>query len=374
MTSHRRYDLDWIRVLVFGILILFHSGMFFTPWDWHIKNNQLSEYFVIPMAFSHQWRLAILFVVSGMGTSFALSFRPGKVYLFERTKKLLVPLIFGVLFIIPPQVYIERIVDGEQFSSIFDYYPHMFDGIYPEGNLSWHHLWFLPYLYLFSLIFLPIFLIIRNNYESGFMTFIKTITEKHPSSLFLWAVPLVIIRATLNPYFPVTGALYGDWFALSYYGLFFFFGFLFSSMKNSFWQSVEKIKYMALIGGIVSFTLYGYSEENQLNYTLISVFKICNAWCWILTIFGFATVWLNHTSKLLTYCNKAVYPFYILHQTVTIILAYFIMDKSWSIGLKFIFLVVFTFVLCWLMYEFIIRRTKALWAFFGLFTVEKTKS
>ena len=158
MAKERRYDIDWIRVLVFDILIIYHVGMFFVPWDWHIKNDEIVNWMRYPMVFINQWRLPILFVVSGMGTRYALSFRSGNDYIKERFKRLLIPLVFGILIIVPPQVYLERLTDGDTSANYFQFYPDFFNGIYPSGNFSWHHLWFLPYLLLMSLLATPLFL------------------------------------------------------------------------------------------------------------------------------------------------------------------------------------------------------------------------
>ena len=111
----RRYDLDWLRVLVFLLLIFYHVGMFFVPWDWHIKNDRLYQWLEYPMLFINQWRLPILFVISGMGTSYALAKRTGKQFAWERIKRLLLPLAIGILLVVPPQVYFERLASG-QFS------------------------------------------------------------------------------------------------------------------------------------------------------------------------------------------------------------------------------------------------------------------
>ena len=152
MEKIRRYDLDWLRVIVFALLILYHVGMFFVPWGWHIKNNEIYSWLRYPMLFLNQWRLPILFVISGMGTAYALSFRSTGQFIKERFVRLYIPLAFGMLFIVSPQVYIERLVNGQFAGSIWDWFSTgvFLQGIYPEGNFSWNHLWFLPYLLVFS--------------------------------------------------------------------------------------------------------------------------------------------------------------------------------------------------------------------------------
>jgi surface polysaccharide O-acyltransferase-like enzyme len=104
----RQYYIDWIRVLAFGILIFFHTGMFFVYWGWHVKNNELTEVLEIPMEWLHLWRLPLLFFISGVGVSFAMKSKTASAFIGERSKRLLIPLLFGVLVIVPPQVYFER--------------------------------------------------------------------------------------------------------------------------------------------------------------------------------------------------------------------------------------------------------------------------
>lgn len=199
----RRFDLDWLRVIVFTILIFYHVGMFFVPWDWHIKNNEVSESFRWPMLFVNQWRLSSLFLISGMGTCFALSHRTVRLYLRERLHRLFLPLIFGMLIIVPPQVYVERLVNLQINSSYFQYFPmHAFTGIYPEGNLSWHHLWFLPYLLIFSIVLTPLFIKLRSNPESVFLNKQRQFL-KNPYFLFVYAIPFhcSLSRRSLNHFF-----------------------------------------------------------------------------------------------------------------------------------------------------------------------------
>ena len=362
----RRYDLDWVRVIVFGLLILFHVGMFFVPWGWHIKNNVTSGYFALPMAFLHEWRLPILFMVSGMGTYFGLKSRKLNGYINERSGRLLIPLLFGMVVIIPPQVYFERVVDGADYASIIEFYPNLINGIYPRGNLSWHHLWFLPYLYIYSLLFAPVFFSLRNGLFSQPIQKLTELIEDFPLLLYLLCVPLILIHWLLSPHFPVTAALYGDWYALSYYAFFFLYGYLFMLLGNVFWSGLEKIKFHTLIAGFLFFSFLLISKEVEWPLLVKSTIKVLNVWSWILTIFGFASKFLNQPSKTLTYCNTAVYPFYILHQTITITIGYYLMDSPMHIMSKFLLMTTGTFGGALLCYELLIKRIKVLRVVFGL--------
>ncbi len=200
----RRYDLDWIRVIVFLLLILYHVGMFFVPWGWHIKNNVIYDQLVFPMAFLNRWRLPILFVISGMGTYYALGKRTGKQFTLERIKRLFIPLVIGMLFIVPPQIYFERLDKGQFVGSYLEFWPtHAFTGIYPEGNLSWHHLWFLPYLLAYSLMLAPLFVYLRKHPEHRFLQWLRKLCST-PMGFYIFLIPLYLFEALLEPFFPIT--------------------------------------------------------------------------------------------------------------------------------------------------------------------------
>ncbi len=366
----RRYDLDWLRVIVFALLIFYHVGMFFVPWDFHIKNNNIYHWLIYPMWFLNQWRLPILFVISGMGTYYALQKRTGKQFAWERIKRLYIPLNVGMLLIIPPQVYIERQVNSQFIGSYFDFWPSKaFIGIYPNGNMSWHHLWFLPYLLLFSLILMPLFLYLKNHPNNVFITWLNNLI-KNPLGLYVFIIPLYFIEAFIEPFFPVTHALIGDWFTIINCITLFFYGFLLITVKNSFWLAVENFRKRFLLTGIISFAImllitHNFKDSDIRHFTE-AFFKVLNLWSWILALFGFAAKHFNKNSKILSYSNEAVYPFYILHQSAMIVVAYFLIDLNWSLGLKASIMILGTFGISWLLYEFLIRRWKYIRPLFGL--------
>lgn len=365
----RRYDLDWLRVLVFSLLIFYHIGMFFVPWGWHIKNNITLDSLVWPMTFSSEWRLASLFLISGMGTRFALAKRTREQYMGERVKRLLIPLIVGMLLIIPAQVYVERVAyNGYEGSYSYFLLNDAFRGIYPSGNISWHHLWFLPYLLIFSLILTPIFLSLRNHPEMTFLKRQRSLLSKSAWCLFIYVLPLWLIEVFVEPFFPVTHALVDDWYTFIFFLIIFFYGFNFISIGDAFWKAIDLLKLKALLMGIIAFALYywiRHQEDGLVVHIVEALIKIVNLMSWLIVIFGFGAKYLNRPSKLLSYCNTAVYPFYIFHQTVTIVLALWIYNNDWPIFIKFVYLVIGTFFISWILYEFV-RRVKFLRPLFGL--------
>lgn len=359
------------------LLIFYHVGMFFVPWEWHINNNRLYEGLELPMLFLNQWRLPILFVISGMGTAYALRKRNGYQFAAERVKRLLIPLVVGIILVVPPQVYIERLNNGEFSGNYLHFWPsHAFRGIYPEGNFSWHHLWFLPYLLAFSFVFTPLFLYFRNNPDNLFVNWIRE-QVKAPAGFLWFLLPLYLTQILLKPYFPETHAFVGDWYTLVNYSLLFFYGFVLITIKEIFWKTVFDNRRIFLLSGMVFFSVYllliiRFPDIFLADY-LIPLIAVINSWSWILTLFGFAAKYLNKKSPAISYANEAVYPFYILHQTVIICLGYYLKDLGFGFWQKATLMVGGTFLISWILYEFLIRRIGILRPLFGLKS-EESKS
>jgi len=366
----RRYDIDALRVIVFGLLIFYHVGMFFVPWDFHIKNSVIYPWLAYPMAFLNQWRLPLLFVIAGMGTFFNISKRSGTGFAKERFVRLFIPLVVGILFVVPPQVYYERLDTGAFTGNFFEFWPSMaFAGVYPEGNFSWHHLWFLPYLLLFSLALIPAFLYLLKHQQAWMISKTKDLAASK-FGLFVLAIPLIFWYVFLKPRFPSTHALVGDWFNIVKYGTLFFCGFLLMTLKDAFWENVSKNRRLYLMTAIVTFALLlllwlglgRFPAKGEISDTIQAV----NVWAWILVMMGYAATYLNKPSRKLSYANEAVYPFYILHQTVIIALGYYLKNVAICLFAKFSIMVIGTIGITWLIYEFGIRRWAWIRPLFGL--------
>ncbi|MEC3964878.1 acyltransferase family protein [Flagellimonas halotolerans] len=368
-TTIRRYDLDWLRVIVFGLLIFYHVGMFFVPWGWHIKNNEIYDWLRWPMLFLNQWRLPILFVISGMGTCYALGKRSKGKFVWERFLRLGIPLVVGMILIVPPQVYFERLVEGTFSGSYWEYFTTVaFDGVYPEGNLSWHHLWFLPYLLVFSWVLTPLFVYLRKH-KTRFIEWVKHLIQK-PWGIYLFVIPLYLVESLVEPFFPITHALVDDWFNFIFSIILFFYGFVLIATGDVFWQILAKVKKKALTLGVIGFSsqviIWLFFEDGYVIHFTEALLKVVNIWSWILVLFAYAAKYLNKPSKGIAYANRAVYPFYILHQTITVGIAYYLRNLDWGLVPKTCVLVVGTFGISWLIYDLVILRVPLLHPLFGL--------
>ena len=188
--KQRRHELDWLRVFAFLLLILFHSGMPFVINDWHINNTETSLGLTHIWDFFHNWRMPLLFVVSGAGIWYALGNRTGTAFIKERITRLLLPLVFGVFVIVAPQVYFERMFEGQVFNSYIDFYPHFFDGnIFNGGNFTPNHLWFIYALFFYCIAGLPLFLFLKSTYGKVVLNKLANILTM-PMGIYLMLLPL----------------------------------------------------------------------------------------------------------------------------------------------------------------------------------------
>jgi len=160
----RLYFIDWIRVLAFGLLILFHCTMPFVTFGWEIKDNEHSLLLSRIIIWLHQWRLPLLFFIAGVGVNFSLSSRKPLLFLRERFVRLFIPLAFAMMFTIPFQVYFEWLQTGRHNISYFEFYPSVWEFVpYPDGSFTWSHMWFVVYLLVFTILLWPLFSIMKMN-------------------------------------------------------------------------------------------------------------------------------------------------------------------------------------------------------------------
>lgn len=373
MSVSRRADLDWLRVLAFGLLIAYHAGMAWSGWNWHLTSIDSIDWLREAMRFVNRWRMPLLFAVSGAAITLALGSRTPGTFALDRAKRLLVPLLFGMIVIVPPQIYLERLYRGQFTGSFLDWLPQAFrDGPYPNGNVSWHHLWFLAYVLLLTFVLLPFFLWARS--ERGRATLEKAgLLAARFGLQWLMALPLAASVLWLAPVSHNTNGLIGDWHGLVYYGALLLYGaFLYGSSELI--AALNRQRWLSVIVGIAAYgALYGLFFEGTVRPTiavsdrpLFAILSAINTMAWLFAIIGFANRHLTRRPAFLGEATEAVYPFYILHQTVTVIVVYWLLRIGTPPLAGFILAVLATFIGTSAIYFGLVRPLWFLRPLFGL--------
>ena len=371
-TAFRRADLDWLRVFAFGLLIFYHAGMAWSGWSWHVTSPDSLEGLREAMRFLNRWRMPLIFLVSGAAITLALGDRSPGAFVRDRLKRLLLPLAFGMVVIVPPQVYLERLYRGEFTGSFPQWLPHAFDGVYPAGNLSWHHLWFLAYVLVLTLVLLPVFLWARSASGQAALSGAGRAAARFGLQ-WLMVPPLAASTLWLAPISWNVNGLVGDWHGLVSYGALLLYGaFIFGS--SDLLAALERQRFFSLAVGILAYVcLYiGYfagtvrptiPPETRPLFALLSA---VNVMAWLFTITGFAHRHLSRRPALLGEATEAVYPFYLIHQTVTVVAVYALLGVGAPPVAGFIAAVVATFAGTWLICAVLVRPWRWTRLLFGM--------
>lgn len=362
----RRHELDWLRILAFFVLIFYYTGMPFIKGDaWNIVNDQRSSLLSVIWHFLHTWRLPLLFMISGMGVAYAFRKRSGQEFLLERTRRLLLPLLFGVLVFIPPQIYVKLLFQDQSPGNYLNVYPAFFNGFDPPGNFTFSHLWFLIVLFAFCIIALPLFLWLRSSSGERTLTWLQTMCETR-FGFFLAAVPIIIGVYLLQP---VSSGFWTNWQDFYLYLCMFIMGYIVAS-RPGVCSAKRRYRYTYLIITIVSYLFYfaNYYLERLADYDtgMIDAWRIIAMLSLILTAFGFAQIWLSRPSAFLRYTNEAVYPYYIVQPTVIIVLSYIAVQWNIHWVVKFAFIVFGSYTITGLVYHFLIRPFNPIRPLFGM--------
>ncbi len=366
--SERQYYIDWLRILLILSVFLFHIGMIFNSWDWHVKNDITAGYKSVLwyiMVFLHEWRMPLLVLISGAGTYFALGKRTSWQYLKERFKRLFIPLTVGIFTLVPIQVYIEK---SSQYESLLAYYPHMFEGIYPSGNFSWHHLWFIAYLFLIALIISPFLKFFRSGRFDLFVgKLARIVSKKFGANVFI--LPMLLSQLLLRPFFPEnTHGLVDDWAEVTFFLLFFLSGFIMLS-NNHITESIRQQKWLFLAEAIITTTILvtvPYLMPDNARDIFWDLMEPFVAFSCGLAAIGFAKQYLTRNNKLRKLANEAIYPFYLLHQPIIVVVGYYIVQWPVGVALKVTLITLISFAFTVAIYWYLVRPFNAMRLVFGL--------
>ena len=429
----RRHDIDWLRVILCALLIPFHVGIgvYWGGYDFvqpehefegeknrDALNNELGEdvnnvysftgdsLISFILAWMHEWRLAALFMISGMGTAFAFKRRTWKLFLEERSKRLLIPMFVGIWTITPftlmmatkyfPGSFLEGIVvyiGGGIVLTLLMIVPLL------SRLISLGHLWFIWSLFQYSIFLLPIFYLVRNYPEGKTAKLLRSVF-KIPFRLGPLLILPIILSISDILFKPIMGEAIGFGYEWFWYLFIFLFGYMFIIDKEKYFDFIDNSRIHITIATLISSLAFIWikSEETKsgvpyigggwagdehkhlgieyhTSMTLISCFITSfHAWFWCLFVFTWGAKFLNKPSPHLAYLNQGVYPFYIVHQPIVYAMLILLLGRGYS---NFLILIVGTLVVtlgCWLFFE-IMKRHWVTRAMYGIKEIQtKVKS
>jgi hypothetical protein len=369
-SKERIYYLDWLRVSAFGLLILFHSWQPFTNFHWLLKSDKTTLVADVVTVFFHTWRLHLIFFVSGFGTWLAL-LSNGKHFLHDRLLRLIVPFVFGAIVIAPCQYYYQLLQSGKDIGFM------EFMGNYPEFLMSKNlqfdlfqwiieigiHLWYLPYLFIMTLVMLPFLKRIDRKGLSD--AFIQKLTHR-PRLALLLSLPILIFQLLLKPVFPeYTGV--ADFFM---YACFFVYGFILAKENSRLLPVLWKNNNILLILGVLSSLLLigcllddqlrnaAFDPQYNLRHVIVSVPISLSAFCWTFYFVSLFSRRCNVKRKIVAEVNRSVLPVYILHQSIIVVAGFYIIKYIDNGFLQFALIVVMTLIGSFLAYH-VIKKFKA---------------
>lgn len=343
---NRRYDIDWLRVIAIGLLLIYHVAIGFQAWGiliGFITNSKPWASLWIPMAMLNVWRIPLLFFVSGMGVYFAMQNRNWKQLLKERAGRILIPFVFGIFAIVPIHLF------------ILQYYYHQ--PLHYRADPG--HLWFLGNIFAYVLILLPAFFYVKRNGAGKVVTQVKRLFST-PFALILVIAAFIaeVLLVDPHPY---------EMFAVTWHGFFlgllaFLFGFCFVLSGPPFWNMLLKWRWLFLV---IATLLYVYRLLQP--YWIVPNFQlVIESCCWIFSVFAFGHKYLNRPGKTLRYLSEAAYPVYIIHMIFLYLGSWLIFPLAIDLRVKFFLALAFTVAGCFIFYEFVIKRINILRILFGL--------
>ncbi len=354
----RRHDIDALRVIAIGLLIIYHITIVFQPWGSLIpgffQNQDPIESLWLFSGLINVWRIPILFVVSGMGVAFSMQKRSFEGLMSERSLRILLPLVFGSM-VVTPLGWDVFLMSKNSNHVIFSQY---------SANPG--HLWFLVNIFLYTICSSPLLFYLKKNSNSSIAKLTKFLTGSIYGLIVLVALFALEAEVFVNSW--RFGRVAFELYAGSLHGfvmgwLCFLSGFIFIFTGNGFWNIVKSHKNnMFIFAGCLYLARVLWGEP-MVNPPWLMAIESC---MWMFSIFGYSYSFLNQKNKLFSYLSPAAYPVYITHMLFMNIACYFVLPMEINAFLKFFLVVLLTFAGCLLSYEFLISKLRILRPLFGL--------
>ena len=355
----RHYGMDWLRIGAFQLLILYHVGMAFVPWGFSVKVSAPIGWTVIPMFLTNPWRLSLLFAVSGFASAALLERSKGiGAFVRSRMARLGIPLLAGILIFVTPQPWVELVTQhgyahGFGYFMLHDYYrPRQIDGVIVP---TYMHLWFVVYLLVYTVVWGAL-LTLPQSWLAGARKMAEAVLSG-PALLPFGITSFFCIHNFVSPGWEDTHLLVNDWSAhLDYFGAFLFGVLLRRSpvarAAVARWWKVATIA--AILGwAYLAWAELAYPGDAHMGYALGLLYRIARsteAWCAIVALIGLAEAHWNRDSKWRPMLAEAVFPFYIIHQTVIVVVGYWLLMTPTTTYERFLILVAATVAGNWAFY------------------------
>jgi len=377
---NRRHDIDALRALAFGLLILYHLSMLYvTEWGWHVKSSYLSETLQIPMLMLNRWRMDLIFLISGISTALMMQNTRIGDFLRQRNWRLLLPLVFGILVVVPIQPYAEGVSHGvvqpgfvaflARYYTAAPWPEHAFAGW--QHGYTWNHLWYLAYLWCYTLLLALLQPALATR--AGQRLQAACTSLRGARLLLLPALPLLLYTMALQPRFPGTNDLIHDWYMHAMYFTIFAYGWCLAR-SSALWAELLRLRKPALALALACGAIYlglvlrfkADEEVTTATQWLIWTLRNLYVWATLCAILGWAQALLNRRFRWLPWATEAVYPWYLLHQSLIVLLAYWLVPLQVGAVAEPLLVGAGTVLGCWLLTSGLIVRTPWLRPLFGL--------
>ena len=371
--STRRHDLDWIRVGAFGLLILYHVGLAYGPYDWHLHSRYTLDWIREAVLVTNPWRLTLLFLVSGAAVRFMTVNRTAAQTARMRAARLFPALLFGVLVLVSIQSWIEAMDKAGWDAGYPAWLIREFSWKGLSNGVPVNHLWFVLYIAAYS--FVVVALMYRPTWIAGIEGRIGQVLAGH-RILWIPAIYLIVARVVLYPQFGLTNNLFWDWYNHAQSLAAFLFGY-FVARDAGIWKSLERYRWIGLAVGLAALPLMMLQVAHPGGGAFWGVPRnvvvAINQWAIITAILGFASLHLRQASgPVLAYLNNAVFPLYLAHQTLLVMALWWIRPAELPLWIEASILIGFTLGGSLVIYE-TVRRVPFLRPLWGLRPLQTPK-
>ena len=377
--TQRRYDLDSLRIFAFGLLIFYHVGMFYVSWGWHAKSVHAGPAAEAFMRLLNPWRLPLLFLISGAALRFAMDKSESlKQFTWVRTGRLLWPLLFGMFIIVMPQAWLQLVENGEFTGDVIDFYPGYLRNEYSITTPTWNHLWYVAYILVYTLMLAPVSRLL-SRFSKKVEGSLERLFSCRLGVLFLIAaifLPHAVIRLTLDPYFPTTHDLTGDWANHAHSFLWLLTGYVIAKF-SAVWATLYRGRWILLglvsaLAIVLTLTWNNWDAIAEAETWLFParMGRVLYFTAMILCLLAWAQAVVSVKWRGLTYLTEAIFPYYILHQTIIVMAGFWLTRQGLNVWSEFAAVMAATILGCGIGHE-IIRRIKWLRPLFGLKPIPK---